>query len=162
MLTVNPTTDVDYIDSIMHHPEVMPGLVDDFLDNPSMESSGPALAKFHNVVLRVDDGGTGQGWIWFLDRGNRSWEAHTALLPCCRGAKAVRAAKLCVRWMFDHEDCDEVVSYAWSDSPKVLLFARWVGLAPFKTEPYPATRNGKKVDITWMSVYKQKFLSTNN
>jgi hypothetical protein len=161
MITVEPTTDIAFIDSVMHDPSVLPGLLDDSFPNPQAFSVGMVLAKIKGVILKISEDGVGRGWLWFIEKGQKIYEAHTALLTTLRGSRAVRAVKMCVRWLFDHTDCEEIRSYAMSDAPQVLLFAKWVGLNPYLTEPYPVTRQGKEVSITWLSVSRAQFLSTN-
>jgi len=161
MITVEPTTDIAFIDAVMHDPSVLPGLVDDSVQDPLSISVGAVLKIIKGIFLKISEDGVGRGWVWLIDKGQKIYEAHTALLATLRGSRAVKAVKMCARWLFEHTDAEEIQSYAWSDAPQTLLFAKWVGLKPYRTEPYPMTRHGKEVSITWLAVSRSQFMSTN-
>lgn len=156
MITIEPTTDESYIKSVFLNPEIYASMKDD------SSPSDPAALMDRDVMgvpgffLRVLKDGVACGVFWLVDKGGPV-EAHTALLPSCRGRDAITATKAAIRWVFDNTKATAIRSYAWSDAPAVAWFCRAVGLHAERIEPWPSTRNGKTVQIQWFNLNREDF-----
>lgn len=145
-----------YVREVMHDPEIYAGMTDDScpasdkLDDASIES-------IDGFFLRVLKDGVSAGWYWLIWKGD-GVEAHTALLPNCRGKSAVVATRMAIRWVFENTVARVITSYAWSDSPAVRFICRAVGMAEGRTEPWHATRRGLPVRITYFSIPREAVL----
>ena len=159
MITVTPTRDVDFINSVMRSPGIYAGLADDScpkLDNFDM---AVALEIPGCLFLQILDDGAPSGWFMLLPKGGEVLEVHTATLASCRGKKAVRAALAAEEWIFTNTPCAEITSYALSDSKQTVVFALLSGLSITGRKPHDATRNGKPVDIITLSISKDDWKS---
>ena len=155
MITVEQTTDAEYIKSVLTKPEIFASISDDSRKDSSVLDFDAAM-RMPGYFLRVIVDGVSGGLFWLLRKGDLI-EAHTALLENCRGRNAIIATKLGIRWVFEKTDASGVVSYAWSDCPAVAWFCRAVGMRPGKTEAWPNTRGGKPVEITWFTLNRKEF-----
>jgi len=149
MITVEPTSDETFIRSVFLNPTIYGQMRDDSCPlDPSL------LAQVHFMHIpgfflkAIVDGVTAGVWM-FIYKADDTVEVHTALLENCRGRKAIEAAKLAAKWVFENTKVLAVISYAWSDSPQVAWFCRMMGMVPYETKPWPATRAGKPVTITY-------------
>lgn len=154
MIEVDETTDDALILQALSHPDIFDSMTDDRY--PTMpENPVETMKSLPGIFLRAMKDGAFAGIWWLIWRG-KALEAHTMLLPNCRGADAIEATKKAIRWVFDNTDAEAITSYAWSDSPAVNWFCRKVGLKRDRTEPWPATRNGHQVDITWFTLTRKE------
>lgn len=86
------------------------------------------LAMPRVVCLRVSvDGELGGFFLAVPIEG--VFEAHTLMLPNCRGRRAIEAGRLAICWFFNHRDVEFVRSFYREDHPEVLLFARLCGFS---------------------------------
>jgi hypothetical protein len=153
MITVSPTTDIDYIKSVFLSPAIFFAMRDDSCAESPVGYKFPALEEMGGYFLRVAKDGADAGVFWFRSVAN-SLEAHTALLPGCRGRDAITAAKLAVQWIFDNTGIQRITSYAWSDSPVAAWLCRMAGLEEFDEQPWLSTRNGRPVNITYFQIQR--------
>lgn len=151
MIEIKLTTDMELVKSIFLHPTILERMSDDSVPKDISGVFMDGLRKVGGFYLKVIMDGAVCGLFW-LRPTQEGLEAHTALLPSCRGKDAVKAARMAIKWVFDHTETPLISSYAWSDSPAVAWFCRAVGMSPFRTEPWPNTRNGKPVDITYFKI----------
>lgn len=149
MISVEPTTDTQYMASVISDPKVYQETKDDSLAPESPAVDFGALMQAGVVFLKAVRDGVNAGIFMFVPKERGIYEAHTILLPNCRGAAAIKAARAAVDWMFSHTLCREVRSYAFSDSPAVQWFAKAVGLHEISRQPHPATRNGNPVEMIY-------------
>ena len=151
MIYIKLTTDKVYIESIFMNPDITNQMRDDASKDLTGEHIMLGLEKLGGFFLKVIKDGTDAGLFW-LRPLHDGFEAHTALLPSCRGKDAVKATRMAIAWVFEHTEIPYISSYAFSDSPSVSWFCRAVGMEPVKTEPWSSTRNGKPVDITYFKI----------
>lgn len=150
MITIEKTTDDDYIKSVLFDPQISQSMRDDSVPDPEKLRHVNILA-IPSIFLKVLYNGVAAGLFWMIPKGD-TFECHTALLPNCRGRCAIRAAIAAKDWIFNYTTAREITSYAWSDSPEVAWFCRAIGMRKLHTAPWPNTRNGKPVDITYYAI----------
>lgn len=149
-IAIHPTTDYDYISQVFHNPTIYSQMIDDSCPKDPAQLI-VAACQLPGFFLKALLNGQAVGLFWLMWR-NGSLEAHTALLPECRGRNAIRMTKEALKWCFQNTETKEVRSYAWSDCPVVRWFCRSVGLVEEKTELWSNTRNGQPVNITYFSI----------
>lgn len=154
-IKIELTTDRDYIQSVFLHPSIYASMCDDSCPvNPGEVEVGRALAV-PGFFLCAMIGDWPVGAFWLVNKDD-AVEAHTALLPECRGRDAIRVTRAAIRWVFDHTGVSAITSYAWSDSPQVAWFCRAVGMSKTRTDKWPNTRSGRPVDITYFTIRREE------
>lgn len=147
VIAFEPTTDVAFVRSVFLNPAITPGMVDDSVPEPEkLDFDG-----LPGIFVKALYDGLVAGCFWLL-RHDDAIEVHTALLPDFHGKRAVQIGRALVPWIFEHTGAARITSYAWSDSPAVAWFCRMVGMKPTRTEPWPNTRHGRAVDITYYAI----------
>lgn len=153
MITVEPTTNELYIQSVFLNPSIYADMRDDSAptDPTELISLMPSMTSIPGFFLRAFVDGIPAGCWWLIWKGDKV-EAHTALMANCRGKRAIQATRMAIQWVFDNTKASAITSYAWSDSPAVAWFCRAVGMSQRETKPWPTTRSGKPVDITYFEI----------
>jgi len=155
MLTVERTFDVALIDSIIRSPSIYADMCDDKCPKcPESVSVCAMIDALIFLAVRMDSVPVG---CFIFEPHETKFAVHTALLPSCRGRRAIEAGHKALDWVFNNTECKEVSSYAFSDSPHVAWFARMVGLNAIGVESYPNPRAGKPVTITKFLISKDQF-----
>lgn len=153
-ITVEPTTNEPFIKSVFLNPTIYAEMKDDSCPSEPTMLSGVDIRAIPGFFLRVLVDGIAGGVFWFIWKGD-SVEVHTALLENCRGSRAIRAARLARDWVFGNTSAKAVTSYAWSDAPAVAWFCRAMGMKRTRTEPWPATRGGKAVEMGYYTLNRE-------
>jgi Protein of unknown function (DUF2824) len=153
MISVEPTTDETYIKSVFLNPTTYRDMSDDSCPADPATLMGVNIMAVPGFFLRALVDGVPCGVWWLIWRGD-TVEAHTALTPECRGARAIKATKAAIQWVFANTNAAAITSYAWSDSPAVAWFCRAVGMTKTETKPWPATRQGKPVEISYYAIQR--------
>lgn len=153
-VTVEPTTDEFYIKSVFLNPTIYAMMRDDNSPADPLALMGVNIKAIPGFFLRVLVDGVASGVFWLIWKDDKL-EAHTALLSGCRGARAIKAARAAQAWVWANTGAKAVTSYAWSDSPAVAWFCRAVGMVAVGTKPWPATRSGRSVDITYYNINRE-------
>lgn len=150
-ITVERTTDEAYIKSVFLNPTIYDAMRDDSCPVEPSALQQTAIMSVPGFFLRALIGGRPVGCWWLIWKGE-SVEAHTALLPECRGRDAVEATRKAIAWVFANTPARTITSYAWSDAPAVKWFCRAVGMHSTETRKWHATRHGKPVDISYYEI----------
>jgi hypothetical protein len=156
MIEVVPTTDTEYIRSVFLNPEIYDAMRDDSCAASPDDFAWKDPRTIPSICLKVLVDGIAAGCYWLIWR-ERSLEAHTALLPNCRGRAAIEATRKALAWVFGNTSAFAVTSYAWSDSPLARWLCRKVGMTESLTARWPATRRGKEVNITYYELTREAF-----
>lgn len=151
MITVEPTTDEAYIKSVFLNPTIYASMKDDSSPVDPQSLADRDIMGIPGFFLKAIVDGIPAGAWWLIWKGDQV-EAHTALMDNCRGARAIRATRMAIRWVFENTRAAAITSYAWSDSPAVAWFCRAVGLIELERAPWPNTRNGHVVHIRWFTL----------
>lgn len=150
-ITVEPTTDEQYIKSVFLNPAIYDQMRDDSCPSDSSSLRDTNIMDIPGFFLRAMLDGIPCG-VWWLIWKDDKVEAHTALTDKCRGRLAIEATKQAIEWVFSHTEAQAITSYAWSDSPAVAWFCRAVGMSKDNTKAWPNTRSGKPVSVSYYSV----------
>jgi hypothetical protein len=151
-ITVEPTTDEQYIKSVFLNPTIYSQMSDDSCPSQPSDLAGANIMAIPGFFLRAMIDGVPAGVWWLIWKEGDRVEAHTALTDICRGRAAIEATKKAIQWVFENTDAEAITSYAWSDAPAVAWFCRAVGMSKSETKPWPNTRKSKPVEITYYSV----------
>lgn len=143
-VTVEPFSDVGYVDRLAHRPEILPFVTTDQVPDISVPALMQApdtlflLARFEGVPC----GG-------FLFVGN---EVHTMLLPPLRGRHAIEAGKKMVEWARKNRPWDSLKSYCYSTNPQTEWFAKRVGFVVTGTRDDNTTIGGCPVTTSLLEL----------
>jgi hypothetical protein len=157
VIAIEKTTDEQFIKSVFLNPEIYAGMKDDRCPDEPVFLSSVDMKALPGFFLRATVDGVVAGCYWLMWKG-RDLEAHTALLPHCRGGVALAVTREALRFVFANTECGRVISYAWSDCPAVKWFCRKVGMTELLTCSYPNTRKGQMVDVTYYSISREAFV----
>lgn len=106
LLRLAVTEDIDRLNEIANHPEVLPTISDgtplDFRASP------PTMLTFISPL----------GAIFFTPHG-QAWEFHTVFLPEGKGRHAVNCLKSAINTMFDKFNSSVLVTYSTDDYPNI-------------------------------------------
>lgn len=150
-IRIEPTEDLDYAVSVFSNPAILDGMADDSCKEIPIEGYYAAFKTIPGYFLKVVCNGAESGLFWLIRQG-KGVEAHTALMPNCRGRDAMWATKAAIKWVFENDKAEFIRSYTWSDSPQVRWLCRAVGMTEGETNAWPNTRKGKPVDITYFTI----------
>ncbi len=153
-ISIEPTTDVLYIKSILMNQDIYSATKDDSLPATPAFIDDIDVLSIPGFFLKVMADGVQAGLFWLIWKGS-GVEAHTGLLPNCRGRNAIKATKMAIDWVFSNTKATFINSHAWSDSPAVKWFCLAVGMSHDRTEKYKSTRNGLPVLISHYTILKQ-------
>ncbi len=155
-VSIERTEDAEWALSMFLNRDIYEAMRDDACPDDPAKLMGTKIDLPGGIFLKANlEDGAPCGVFWLLPREG-GYEAHTALLPTCRGAMAVCAAKEAIRWVFDNTDAREITSYAWSDTPQVKWFCRSVGMTARNTTDWPNTRSGRPVKITYYGIRREE------
>lgn len=154
MIEITQTTDLDYIKEVMYNEAVIDSIGDDVYNIKTLPDKDINPLSIPGFFLKVTVDSIPAGWYWLIWHDNLV-EAHTALLPVCRGRLAVDATKKAIKWVFGNTKANAITSFSWSDSPHVEWLCRKAGLTKTSTEKWPNTRFGKEVMIHRYSITRE-------
>jgi hypothetical protein len=140
---VTPCHDPAYIDEVL-------GALFDQITIDGFDSAPPgetALELPGLLFLQVMDGDERRGLFMF-----NGHEVHTMLMPEFRGRRAINAGKAALAWIWANTSFDRVTSYAYSNAPHVLLYAKLVGLRPVGVIDEGVTIHGRRVQTTRLEI----------
>lgn len=83
---------------------------------------------------------------------------HTNLLPHCRGAKALAAAREALRMAFLHTDCRELVTMVPGNMPHAALMARLAGLRQRFERPNIWLANGVRFGMAFYGLTLEEWI----
>lgn len=116
-------TDASLHNRIANHPAVKPTL--GYNEGPT--DFTPLLDDPDNYVL-LSDGS--EAAAIFECSAPRVWQAHSMVLPTCRGWKAVDAGKAMLAWMFDEMNARLIWGQTPVDHKAAQMFNRLIGAKP--------------------------------
>lgn len=153
LISVEKTDDMDYVSLILCDSSMRKSMIDDSCQS-DVSKIVDAIKKMPGFFLSASVNNHKAGIWWLRWISDSEVEAHTALLPACRGRSAIIATKEAISWVFENTQATKISSYAFSDSPKVDWFCRAVGMSQSETKDWPNTRDGKPVKITYFTINK--------
>ena len=82
------------------------------------------------------------------------YEVHTALLPCAWGLRAPLATRAGARWMFEHTNCQRIVTCVPAGNTLALRLALKAGMSQYGRNPRSLLRGGVLVDQILLGMNK--------
>jgi hypothetical protein len=147
IITIDRTRDAALIDRIT--AELKPYVT---WDQAQKLPDGKTLVETpgcYIVAVSVDGVVRGLGVL----NGN---EVHTLFLENLRGKLALDAARMGLKWFFAHTELDEIVSFAFSHRPEVIMFAKLVGMTETNIEDPGFTYDGAPIKRHNFSIMRDK------
>ena len=117
------TKDVDFIHSILRHPEIYPLITDDGCPPPEEYDVTEIVERSLCIYLSPNK------YSLFVYRPITSvtWEVHANVLKPGRGIEAIRAGRESVQYMFSKTGAQKLVAYIPVMFPNVLRYSLKVG-----------------------------------
>lgn len=151
MITIERTTDADYIKSVITNTSVYRDMVDDTAPLHPEIYHAPTAESLGGIFLKVICNGIDSGFFWLKPDGE-GYEVHTALLPNCRGRNALLAGTKGILWTWLNTKARFLGSYVWSDAPHVAWFCKQMGFIAQSTKLWHNTRGHKPVYRTYFKL----------
>jgi hypothetical protein len=147
-MRIERTYDYDLAKAILAHPSVYAWMVSD--GAPAPQDVQIDVSGFTYYLLVKTDDGELLGMFIVVPYRNTSvtWEVHTCLLPCCRGANAVLAYHAGVQWLKDHTICKKVIGNICEDNKPALFMALRAGNEIIGVNKASIMKGGKLLDQT--------------
>lgn len=145
MITLEPTTDLAWLNSVLHDPSVWPWIVNDEVPDVSAEELIKAGVEF---VAVLKDGTKVGAFALHPEASGNGTQMHTCLLPSCRGRQAVEAGRLLLTQCLRRPECRAVTGFVPDDNRAAGWFARRIGLEPTGRLEAVWPRHGQKIGIT--------------
>lgn len=147
------TTDREIIRNIVTHPAIWPHVSDDFSGLP--EEWEPPISGGFLYILALDktgeNGGENGGEIramWMFEKLSPIlFKVHTTVLPIGRGVWANEAAKKMALWIWEHTECQRIVTDVPENNRLALRFAEAAGMQQFGVNPRSYKKGGKLLDV---------------
>lgn len=147
-MTFERTFDYELVRQIMTHPAVYEGIRDDTA--PSAEDFEPERSDRLWYILVTEDAGRVLGlFVCFLHNAV-CWEAHTCLLPHCRGREALAVYKAGHAWLREHTTCRKVIGAISPDNRPALWMALSSGLKRIGLNTKSVLKHGQLCDQVWV------------
>ncbi len=132
-MIIEPIYDMALIKETMKKPYIWPYIHDDMVDLDSFEPFEPIddVAQY----LGVFNEGMYCGFFLIVRQNSITYEIHTVLKKCCRGEKAVLAAKAVISWIFDNTDCARLITQIPEDNIPAERLAINAGMSIYGINP---------------------------
>lgn len=161
-ITVKPSWDLTYFDTLVRKPAIYAKLGDD-TSPPREEFSVASLLKAKtNYFLGVFNGDQAVGFFAFIAGGDGQYEVHTVLDEQSRGVIALEAGKKAWAWMFTFTDCVRLISLCPDFCKEGLVFARKTGFkTDFRREDF-LRKGGKSCGAAFVSYDRSDWRRVNH
>lgn len=159
-LAITETRDWRIVWDISQHPRVKDRITDDNWTKFSQEFLAGFVEQLvgnpaNHALLALADGQVVGCWI--LDnKGPGLFEVHTMLLPECRGASAITAGKLAMKFAASLPGVEKLISYCPAHLPEVLLYARLCGFRRAGIAEKPWVKNGESYPLRIVEITRQE------
>lgn len=151
MISFERTFDWALIKQIFTHPRIWPHITDD--GSPTAADYEPPQHEAIWYVL-AKDGMTVLG-IWMLVPENMAcWKIHTCLLPGAWGHLGHEAALLLPMWIWEHTQCQRIITDVPDDNRLALRFAKQAGMEQFGVNPRSYMKNKTLHDVIMLGISK--------
>lgn len=145
MIRAVETSNATLIKRIMTHISVYDAISEDGSPLPS-DYEPPDTDAVRYVLMVEDDDILG---LFMLVQHNAIMsEIHTCLLPWSHGPKAIQAAKIMERWVWDNTSVQRLITLVPTFNRLALAFARRAGMKQYGLNPKSYIKN----DVLWDSV----------
>lgn len=146
-MKIERTTDIDFIWSVISHPQIKPVLFenDDEMAVPEHERIY-YLAPYEDAF--VDPGAVEKvrvGVVAFIPLNQVTWNPHIAILPQHRG-KGTEAMKLGLEWMFHNTPCQKITAFPPVTNGAMVRVFEKCGMKQEGYSPRSYLQHGQLVD----------------
>lgn len=148
---ITVSRDFDYLDRMLNHPDIFPGVHDD-VDVKLPNSS--VLDSEENIFLKVSDGDRDVGFAMMLFQSFGRYEMHSGIIKDYAGRFALKAGHSVIKWIFSNTTAEEIITSSWSNARNVMWAARQVGFVEQSREPWKNKVRGENVDLIHYSIQK--------
>lgn len=138
------TIDREIIRNIVTHPAIWPHVSDDFSGEPEVWE--PPIGDGFIYTLALEAGEIRAMWM-FEKTSPILFKVHTCVLPIGRGVWANEAAKKMALWIWEHTECQRIVTDVPEDNRLALRFAEAAGMQQFGVNPRSYKKGGKLLDV---------------
>lgn len=146
-MTFERTFDYELVRQIMTHPAIYAGIRDDTA--PPVAQFQPEVSNRIWYVLVKDDADVLGLFVCFLHNAV-CWEAHTCLLPHCRGAKALAVYKAGHDWLREHTTCRKIIGAIDPQNKAALWMSLSSGLKRIGLNTKSILKHGRLCDQIWV------------
>lgn len=151
MMLAKVLTDPDLIKVTITNPKIFPYVTDD--GSCAKEDYEPNLESFIYVGIYAEE----YLGLFVLHQHNHIlYEVHTCLLPDAWGEKAIAAAKLLIKWVFENTNCKRLITNVPDNNPLAKRLAKQAGLKQFGINPDSFIKNGVLFDQIMLGVSKEE------
>ena len=134
--------------SLMKHPDIMPGLTDDFQYDPDLY----AYAMQENVVFfLVKEENQAVGFLSFERKNRICYEMHGGFLPKFRGKYAKMAFKQAVQILAEH-GVKKLIASIPEDNCPALWMAHTIGFEREGFNKQSTVRGGKLIGMVYLGM----------
>lgn len=140
-MTFERTFDFDLARAIITHDSIYPHLTDN--EDPSGFTLPTGGSNWY-VIVR--DSGALLGLFWLVPYNAVCWEAHTCFLPGVGGARAIRAYREGLAWIWRNSDCKKIVGNIPDYNRAALAVALRGGATVIGRNTKSLWRGGRLVD----------------
>lgn len=153
-ITIEHSTDVALLDSIICHPDVYAVQAQDTDAKPDEFTLAPIIEKPYNIFILIRKDGEPAGFCSFLPHAGTSWcyVRHTNFLPGMRGEVALEGALQALDFIFTRTSCLYVMSYKPTYLTNAINFSHKCGLRDLYTIPRLWVKNGVKCDVLYQGI----------
>jgi hypothetical protein len=127
-LSFETTFDYDLVRRILTEPSIYEGIRDDTAPEPE-QFQPEKNPRLHYILVR--DSGEILGLFVCVLHNLVCWEAHTCLLPHCRGRRALEVYREGMRWLKAHTSCRKVIGSIQPENKAALWISLRSGLTKF-------------------------------
>jgi hypothetical protein len=161
-LAIAETRDWRIVWDISQHPRVKDRITDDHWTKFSQEFLAGFVEQLvgnlaNHVLLALVDGQVVGCWIMDA-KGDGVFEIHTMLLPECRGADAIAAGKLAMKFAVTLPGVEKLISYCPAHLPEVLLYARLCGFRRAGIAEKPWVKNGESYPMRLVEITRREIV----
>lgn len=146
--------DSELIAQTLTHPRIFPHISDDACSSPS-ELSIPDDPRYQFPFLAAYDGSEYLGLFMVHAHNLVLHEVHTCLLPAAWGPRSLRAARACIRWIFDNTACRRLITSVPDDNPLAFRLAVRAGMEAYGRNPKSIQRAGVLRDLIMLGISKE-------
>lgn len=156
MISIQRTFCPVIIGAVMGIPEIYDLSSDDNSKPLSEYNPADTAADPHTYRLACYDDDRLMG-LCILRRKSDLWcDAHVAFLPEHRGKRAIIAARMAVKWIFDNTDMEIIRGKTPSYNHRAINFSRLVGFTCIGIERSVFIKNGIKFDYYVSGIRRTK------
>ena len=150
MITIERTTDIEYIKGCVTHPKIWEHSSDD--GSGKAEDYCPSIAEGVYWLMPCEDGQR-LGVFLLYPHNFICYEVHTCLIPEAWG-RSVECTLTGIAWMFSNTPCRRIITNVPESNVLALRLAERSGLVKFGVNPASHLKNGALHDQILLGISK--------